>query len=116
MHSKQLKRHWYSNTLKWPKSLFYENNLCQFYIMYNVLMMVYNTSNHWVSGFYPSSGILRTRKQNVSDTGCVSVLKRREGVTYSVGSLKRAVPNSLHNSMRLTLPSIIDVYCVVLFL
>jgi hypothetical protein len=37
--------------------------------------MVYNTQNYWVFGFRPSSGILKTRKQNVSETACVSVLR-----------------------------------------
>jgi hypothetical protein len=31
------------------------------------LMMVYNTQNYWVSGLYPSSGILETTKHKVSE-------------------------------------------------
>jgi hypothetical protein len=31
--------------------------------------MVYNTWSHWVSGLWPSSGILNTRKHNVSSKG-----------------------------------------------
>jgi hypothetical protein len=31
--------------------------------------MLYNTWNHWVSGLWASSGILDTRKHNVSDDG-----------------------------------------------
>jgi hypothetical protein len=37
--------------------------------------MVYNTQNYWVFGLFPSSGILETRKQDVSETGYVSVLR-----------------------------------------
>jgi hypothetical protein len=33
------------------------------------------TQNLWVSGHCPSSGILTTRKHNVSETGSVSVLR-----------------------------------------
>jgi hypothetical protein len=29
--------------------------------------MVYHTQNYWVSGLFPSSGILGTRKHNVSE-------------------------------------------------
>jgi hypothetical protein len=36
----------------------------------------------------PSSGILKSGKNSVSETGSVSVLWWREGVTYSVGSLR----------------------------
>jgi hypothetical protein len=38
--------------------------------------MVYNTQNYWVFGLRLSSGILETRKHNVSETGSVSVLRR----------------------------------------
>jgi hypothetical protein len=37
--------------------------------------MVYNTQNYWVFGLFPSSGILETRKHDVSEIGSVSVLK-----------------------------------------
>jgi hypothetical protein len=40
-----------------------------------ILTMVFNTQNYWVSGLCPSSGILNTRKHNVSETGSVSVLR-----------------------------------------
>jgi hypothetical protein len=33
-------------------------------------MMVCNTQNYWVSGLGTSFGILKTRKHNVSKTGC----------------------------------------------
>jgi hypothetical protein len=42
------------------------------------------------SGLFSSSGILNTRKHNVSETGSVSILRRGEGDTYSVGSLRRS--------------------------
>jgi hypothetical protein len=35
------------------------------------------TQNYWVSGLCPSTGILGTRKHNVSETGSVSFLRRR---------------------------------------
>jgi hypothetical protein len=40
-----------------------------------VLTMVYNTQNYWVFGLFPSSGILQTRKHNVSKTVSLSVLR-----------------------------------------
>jgi hypothetical protein len=50
--------------------------------------MVYNTKDHRVSELFSSSGILNTIKHNVSETGSVSVLRRGEGGTYSVGSFR----------------------------
>jgi hypothetical protein len=42
----------------------------------NIVIHVYsNTPNYWVSGLCPSSGILNTKKQNVSETRSVSVLR-----------------------------------------
>jgi hypothetical protein len=49
--------------------------------------MMYHTQNYWVFGLRPSSGILETRKHNVSETGFVSVLRWEED-TYSVRSLR----------------------------
>jgi hypothetical protein len=43
----------------------------------------YFVGNYWISGLCASSGILNTRKHNVSEAGSVSVL------TYSVGSLRK---------------------------
>jgi hypothetical protein len=37
--------------------------------------MVYNTHNYWAVGLFPWSGILKTREENVSETGYVSVLR-----------------------------------------
>jgi hypothetical protein len=37
-----------------------------------ILKMMYNAQNYWVSGLRPSSGILGTGKQNVSETASVS--------------------------------------------
>jgi hypothetical protein len=34
-----------------------------------------NIQNYWVFGFCPLSGIPKTRKHNVSETGSVSVLR-----------------------------------------
>jgi hypothetical protein len=45
--------------------------------------------NYWVFGLCPSSGILETRKHNVSETG--SFPSSDEGAeTYSVGSLRKS--------------------------
>jgi hypothetical protein len=55
-----------------------------------ILIMVYNTQNHWVSGLYTLSGILNTGKLNVSETGSVTVLRCGEGGAYSVGSLRKS--------------------------
>jgi hypothetical protein len=67
-------------------------------------MMVYNTQNYWVFGLCPSSGILETRKHNVSETGSVSVPRwgGRED-TYSVGSffMKSFIHSFIHSSMAL---------------
>jgi hypothetical protein len=49
-----------------------------------------NTQNDCVSGLCPSSGILNNRKHSSSETVSVSVLRRREGDTYSVGSLRKS--------------------------
>jgi hypothetical protein len=37
-----------------------------------VLTMVHNTQNHWVFGIFPSCGILKNRKHDVSETGSAS--------------------------------------------
>jgi hypothetical protein len=34
--------------------------------------MVYDTQNYWVFRLFPSSGILETRKHDISETGSVS--------------------------------------------
>jgi hypothetical protein len=52
--------------------------------------MVYHTQNYWVFGLFPSSGILGTRKHDVSETGSISVLRYGGEDTYSVGSLRRS--------------------------
>jgi hypothetical protein len=44
-----------------------------------------STQNYWGFGLLPSSGILGTRKYDVSETGCVSVLRYGGEDTYSVG-------------------------------
>jgi hypothetical protein len=46
--------------------------------------------NYWGSGLCPSSRILRTRKHNILETGSLSMLRRREEDTYSVGSLRKS--------------------------
>jgi hypothetical protein len=52
--------------------------------------MVYNTQYYWGSGFCSSSGILKTRKYKISETGSVSVLRWREEDKYSVGSRRKS--------------------------
>jgi hypothetical protein len=52
--------------------------------------MVFSTQNYWVFGLYPSSGILETRKYDVSETGSVSVLRwRGEKTPTQLGPLER---------------------------
>jgi hypothetical protein len=46
--------------------------------------------HRWVSGLYPSSGIIITGKHNVSETGSISILIGGEGDTCSVGSLRKS--------------------------
>jgi hypothetical protein len=45
-----------------------------------------DTQNYWLCGPCLWSGILNTRKHNVSETGSLSVLRWREGDTYCVGT------------------------------
>jgi hypothetical protein len=46
--------------------------------------MVYNTQDYWVFWTFPSSGILKTRKHDVSETGSVYVLWFLGGVRHQV--------------------------------
>jgi hypothetical protein len=46
------------------------------------------TQNYFGSGLCPSSGIMEL-EHDVSETGSVSVLSRREEDSYAVGSLRR---------------------------
>jgi hypothetical protein len=56
-----------------------------------VNIKIINRRNYWVFWTFPSSGILQTRKHDVSETGSVSVLRLRGGreATYSVGPLRK---------------------------
>jgi hypothetical protein len=38
--------------------------------------MVYSAQNYWVFGHFPSSGILETRKHDVSESGSVFLVSR----------------------------------------
>jgi hypothetical protein len=40
--------------------------------------MVYNTQNYWVFELFPSSGILETRKHDVSFSLCIFLLSPAE--------------------------------------
>jgi hypothetical protein len=51
--------------------------------------MVFNTQNYWLFGLCPSSGILETRKHNVSESGSVPSAGEGKENTYSVGSLRK---------------------------
>jgi hypothetical protein len=44
---------------------------------WRVLTMVYNTQDYWVFWTFPASGILETRKHDVSETGSVFVFMWR---------------------------------------
>jgi hypothetical protein len=62
--------------------------------MFKVVTMVYNIQNQWVSGICLSSGILNTRKHNVSETGSVRFSFRVRGGRHTpLGPLERANPN-----------------------
>jgi hypothetical protein len=50
------------------------------------------TENNWLSGLCPSSRILNTRKQDVSENGSVSVLRIGEGYIL-FNPLERAILN-----------------------
>jgi hypothetical protein len=50
----------------------------------------YSTRNYWVFGPCPSSGILETRKHNVSETGSVSALRWGGETPTVLGLLERA--------------------------
>jgi hypothetical protein len=53
--------------------------------------MVCNTQNYWGFGRFQTSGILETRKYDVSETGSVSVLRWGRGKTPTqLGPLERA--------------------------
>jgi hypothetical protein len=54
--------------------------------------MVCNTRSYWVFGLCPSSGILKTKEHNVSETGSVSVLRWGGEDTYSVGPIRKSQP------------------------
>jgi hypothetical protein len=47
--------------------------------------MVYNIQNYWIFGHCPSSGILETRKHNVSENGSVSALRYGWGTPTLLG-------------------------------
>jgi hypothetical protein len=49
--------------------------------------------NYWGSGLCPSSGIIKTRKHNILETGSDSILRRREEDTYSVWLALSKGPN-----------------------
>jgi hypothetical protein len=53
------------------------------------------TQKHWISGLCPSSGIINTRKHNVSKTEPVSTVRWGEGDSYPVGPLINSLPQSL---------------------
>jgi hypothetical protein len=48
---------------------------------------------HYVSERFQSSGIVNTRKHNVSETGSIFLFRRGEGDTYSIAGV--ANPNDL---------------------
>jgi hypothetical protein len=59
-------------------------------LMARMILTIIINQNYWVFGLFPSSGILDTRKHDVLETGCVSVLRWRGEDTYSVGSLRKS--------------------------
>jgi hypothetical protein len=61
--------------------------ICRFYC---ILTMVYTARNYWVFGLCPSSGILETRKHDVSEAGYVSFLRCGRKTPTQLGPLDRA--------------------------
>jgi hypothetical protein len=58
-------------------------------------MMVYNTQNYCFFGLCPSSGILKIREHNVSETVCSRPqIGGGGGDTYYVGSVRKSEPQS----------------------
>jgi hypothetical protein len=51
--------------------------------------MVYHIQNYWVFGRFTSSGILGNRKDDVSETGYVSVLRCAGKIPTQLGPLDR---------------------------
>jgi hypothetical protein len=57
--------------------------------IWGLLAMVYTTQNLWVSGPCPSSGILNTRKHNVTETGSVFVFSWGGNTHNLLGPLEK---------------------------
>jgi hypothetical protein len=71
---------------------------------WRILTIVYNTQVYWFFWTFPSSGILETRKHEVSETGSVSVLRwEGEKTPTQLGPLERA--NLNHSSPGVFSPS-----------
>jgi hypothetical protein len=49
-----------------------------------ILFHILSVQSRWVFGLYLSSGIPRSRKHKVSETGCVSVLRWREFLLFRI--------------------------------
>jgi heme/copper-type cytochrome/quinol oxidase subunit 1 len=45
-------------------------------VLHGVSVDIIVAQNYWVFGLFPSTGILETRKHDVSETGSVSFLRR----------------------------------------
>jgi hypothetical protein len=60
------------------------------------------TQNNWVFGLFPSSGILGTRKHDVSETRSVSVLRFWGKTATQLGPLDRANLNYWKTSVIFT--------------
>jgi hypothetical protein len=56
-----------------------------------VVNIMISIQNYWVFGLFPSSGIPENRKHDVSETGSVSLFRRRrEKTPTQLGPLERA--------------------------
>jgi hypothetical protein len=60
---------------------------------FNNADQLHNTQNYWVFGLSPSSGIIETRKHDVSETGSVSVFRWGGKTSTQLGPLERAKLN-----------------------
>jgi hypothetical protein len=78
------------------------------------LLEHYFSQNYWVFGLFPSSGILENRKDDVSETGSVSLLRwRGEKTPSQLGPLEKANLNHWLSSGRWTKSKNPVILCVI---
>jgi hypothetical protein len=70
------------NGTGWPA------NIIPLHLRMPVVGTRHNTQNYWIFGLLPSSGILGTRKHDVSETGSVSFLRCGGETPTQLGALE----------------------------